>query len=296
MVGHIAACLSRREVTECLTQCLVVEESEKGTAPAALDTIIHMMSPGERKKAGPLLVDSLLALESTVDGLYHLGIAIRQSSSGALSQRVQTFIDKNDDSLFESVVLGKLKQHLIEGVQAAEDNKRQVKDPDVDEVRGAAQSICRQLAVSVTFRHFAVLYRRNHEAKLAMRRSNEDETLYADKHGKTVSEPGQEPLPRDEHTFSSPNPRHGRPTTARPNPAEPAAERSESAPTMPDSHVAQRKQAPSLRSFVSGVSVMADNVDIPKPPIVPERATHARCPYCCKLFAKAQYDNKIWWR
>lgn len=289
-------CFLRGEVPESLIWCLVVEESEKGTGPASLDTIIHMMSPGERKKAAPPLVDSLLALVSAVDGLYHLGIAIRQSSSGALAQRVQAFIGKNDDSLFETVMLRKLRQHLIEGVQAAEANNRESKGRNGDEVRGAAQSICRQLAVSVTFRHFMVLYRRSHEEKLGMKRVNEVETPDADKHDKTGSGPTQEPLLQETHPVSPLHPQRGRLITEPSKPAEIAAERSESAPTIPDSRAAQRKHAPSHRSFISGISVMADNVDFPKPPVVPERTTHARCPYCCGLFTKAKYNDDEWWR
>ncbi|KAH6962517.1 CHAT domain-containing protein [Ilyonectria sp. MPI-CAGE-AT-0026] len=282
---------------EVAKSCLdnVVEESEKGTGPASLDTIIHMMSPGERKKAALPLVDSLLALESAVDGLYHLGIAIRQSSSGALAQRVQAFIGKNDDSLFETVMLGKLKQHLIEGVQAVEASNRETNGRDGDEVRGAAQSLCRQLAVSITFRHFMILYRRSHEEKLSMKRVNEMETPDADKHDKAVSGPTQKPVLQEKNPVSPLHPRHGRLITERPKPAKIAAERSESAPTIPDSQAAQRKHASSLRSFISGISVMADNVDFPKPPVVPERATHARCPYCCKLFARAKYNDEEWW-
>ncbi|KAI3393858.1 hypothetical protein diail_3533 [Diaporthe ilicicola] len=291
-----------RELTSNYLQiakgCLenVVKESQKGAGPASLDTIIHMMSPGERKKDVPLLVDSLLALEAAVDGLYHLGIAIRQSSSGALSQRVQALIDKKDDGLFETMVLGKLKQHLIEGVQAVEASNRQAKDAGRDEVRGAAQSMCRQLAVSMTFRHFAVLYRRNHEKGLAMKRPNEGETLDVDKNDKTMSGPSQELLLQETHHLSPPQSRHARPITARLKPAETAAELSESAPTLPDSQAAHRKQTPSLRSFRSGVSMMIDNGNCPKPPVVPEGATHAPCPYCCKLFAKAEYNDDEWWR
>lgn len=273
-----------------------MEQSEKGTGPASLGTIIHMMSPGERKKAAPLLVDSLLALESAVDGLYHLGIAIRQSSSGALSQRVLAFIGKNDDSLFETVMLGKLRQHLIEGVQAVGASKSETKGRDGDEVRGAAQSICRQLAVSVTFRHFMVLYRRSHEDKLARKRANEVETLDAQKHDKTGSGPTQEPLLQETHPVPPLHPRRGRPITERSKPAEIAAERSESAPTIPDSQAVQRKHSPSHRSFISGISVVADHVDFPKPPVVPERDTHAHCPYCCSLFTKAKYNDDEWWR
>lgn len=81
-------------------------ESPDNKDDEAPGSIIDEMS---RKPEEGLLVESLQALEPAVDGLYRLGIAIRQSSFGNLTQRINAFIQKKDDGMLEAMVFIHLK-------------------------------------------------------------------------------------------------------------------------------------------------------------------------------------------
>ncbi|KAG6367137.1 hypothetical protein INS49_001320 [Diaporthe citri] len=55
------------------------------------------------------LAENLQALESAVESLYRLGIAIRQSSSGNITQRVNAFMEKQNDVNLENMVFPRAK-------------------------------------------------------------------------------------------------------------------------------------------------------------------------------------------
>ncbi|KFY46562.1 hypothetical protein V494_00422 [Pseudogymnoascus sp. VKM F-4513 (FW-928)] len=53
--------------------------------------------------ASSSLAESLRGLKAAIDGLYRLGVAIRQSSSSTLNQRINNFAQDNDDMAIENV-------------------------------------------------------------------------------------------------------------------------------------------------------------------------------------------------
>lgn len=260
------------------------------------------MSQANRENVSSLLVESLQALESAVDGLYRLGIAIRQSSSGSLTQRIQSFIEKMDDGSIEDKVYLRIKHCLTDQSKAAQTKAVQFKrtgDEDINEnryeqVTGPALSLCRQLAVSVSFRYYGILYRRIHKKKLAEKRQSKPDILSKEK---------QKPEPSKHsavaHRLGTVHAGDKEPTKSPPRLLHSNAVPSESKPTTPHSKlVRQRWESPQshFNGPVSEVSVQLKDVEYPDPPKVVHPATEVDCPYCCRLHSKANYENKKWWR
>lgn len=98
-------------------------------------SIIDQMNQKPNDKPSSILVVSLKALESGVDSLRRIGIALQQSSAGTLTQRINAFDEKRNDGILEEIVYSRLKYQL------AESSKE-------DGGQGAALSLCRQLATS----------------------------------------------------------------------------------------------------------------------------------------------------
>ena len=265
---------------------LVVEiESPQSAARETQSSVIEQMSrkPG---RLSSLLIESLQVLESAVDGLHRLGAAIRQSSSAErLTQRIHNFIQKKDDGVLEDIVYARLKYQLVD--KAKED------EVQTNEVKGASLSLFRQLAISVSYRYFAILYRRSHEDKKDIRRESKPVQEQKDCPD-AVPKPGsdlQTSAPQDRPIENlTPIPRHLRKS---------APERSESAPTIPNSTVARKQYASSQRYAIgakSVVSIQLKDVKFPEPPkiIPPER--FAPCPYCRQRFGKSEYEKEGWWK
>lgn len=75
---------------------------------------------------------------------------------------------------------------------------------------------------------------------------------------------------------------------------------SQTAPGIPDSAVAKQKFAATQKSSFGAGSVISVpapiNTRYPKPPKIEPTASNAQCPYCCKHFNRADFENKDWWR
>ncbi|KAH7322490.1 hypothetical protein B0I35DRAFT_183032 [Stachybotrys elegans] len=265
-----------------------MEHNEKGIQSS--DSIIAQMNPEDKTGVASLLVESLQALESAIDGLQRLGSAIRQSSSGDVTQRIQAFKDKKDNGSIEALVsfrLRSLASHAEPGVTPRVQG-------DVNPIRGATSSLCEQLAVSISFRYFGVLYRRSHGKRLA------------EKHqapARVPVIPAQQliqPVPQPSKSMSNPSESKagGQKLSAIPPHVHPRPNPSESAPSVLNSEAARKKHASSEKSVVSTASVISMQLKhfrYPRPPTIIPPATSAICPYCYRRFSKRDYDKKGWW-
>ncbi|CAK7207179.1 hypothetical protein SEUCBS139899_009987 [Sporothrix eucalyptigena] len=138
----------------------------------------------EPRVIGSVLVESLRALKSVVDSLDRLGSAIRQSSSAErLTERIENYMKKSDNGgVLEDIVYFRLKFMLVDG--------RKYNDGELpDNARGAALLLCRQLAVSVAYRYSAIMYRRQHVQKRAVRREDKLEGLQKETHEDAAQRP-----------------------------------------------------------------------------------------------------------
>ena len=111
-----------------------------------------------------LLMESLQALESAIDGLRRLDTTIRLFSASILTQRINSFNQKNDDGSLEDLVYVRIKHLLVD--------RAKVDEIQGDEIKGAAPSLVRQLVESVLFRYFGILHRRSHEKKISTKRED----------------------------------------------------------------------------------------------------------------------------
>lgn len=234
-----------------------------------------------------LLVESLKVLETAVDSLLRLGVAIQQSSVSTLTQRINAFVKRKDEGVLEEMIYPHLR-HLLVDREREEGN------------HGAALSLCRQLAGSISFRYFAILYVRNHAAKKRDAVSHEETTAGGQAQRMQLSKPA---------SGASAHGRTAAPSTMDGGGKEPSAIRhhrinhavplSETAPSIPDSDVARRKYAEPPKSFFGTKSVISirtpGNVRYPKPPKVEPHAKDAICPYCCNRHDKSKYERKDWW-
>ncbi|KAF4992963.1 hypothetical protein FDECE_13547 [Fusarium decemcellulare] len=237
-----------------------------GTSPSS---IVEQMESRNASSISSPLIESLQALEAAVQSLHRLGLAIRQSSSTDLTQRISSFIEKNDDGSMEGLFLFQLKNRWI-------DRPRREGKP------GASLSLCKQLAVSVAFRYFGVHYRRNHQQKLETPRKVPPvaEALYA---------AGQKDLKMPE---KQPGPAIHKPIPQRINQL--SCDVSASAPTIPDSKQALQKYASFPASTTGGTSVVSVQLRDAKYPDIPP-ATSTACPYCAQKLATSAIKNKRAW-
>jgi hypothetical protein len=243
-------------------------------------SIIDQMDQQKGEGLSSPLIESLQVLEAAVDGLHRLGVAIRQSSSTSLTQRINSFIEKNDDGVVESLVLFLLKNQLVD--RAKNEGRGD----------GAPFSLCKQLAVSISFRYFRVLYRRSHQKKLENKRAA---TLVAvdSKHPATMS-----PNTPPQRLGPPPRPGGAAPTPILPRINQLIADGSESAPTLPDSKKALQKYASSRQTVTGGaslVSVQLKDTKYPEPPKIIPPAAAVACPYCTHMLRDSTLKDKRLW-
>jgi hypothetical protein len=250
------------------------------------NAIIEEMNREPEAGISSLLVESLRALESAVDGLYRLGVAIRQSSPVNLTQRINAFIQKKDDGILEAMVLIHLKHRLVDEIKRVAKTKNNESAENV----GASLSLCRQLALSITFRYFGILYNRSHTGKIEVKRETDLQTGWLPKTALSTSETANPKSSPFRHTAQKPP---GTASNLRGN-----DERSDTAPTIPVSKKAREALASSNSPFTGTRSFIAErqsHIKYPDPPKVDSLARDGVCPYCCKRIPKASFEKKELW-
>lgn len=272
-------------------ESLVDEPDNDG--PDTPDAIIDAMSRHSADDLSSLLVENLQALESAVDGLYRLGIAIRQSPSSNLTQRINAFVQNHDDGMLGDVVYIRLKYQLVDMIQR---DSMPTNSNDEAIIPGASLSLCRQLAHSVTFRYFGILYRRNHARKLEIKR---EVNPPAERLKKRTASHTNPPVRRHEHPSSvqsmttnpSPLPLHLRNSIW--------SSLSDTEPSVPNSDRIRHILASSHDEFESSSSIISIKpraIKYPDPPRIDGASQRDQvCPYCCQRFPEAKYESKHWW-
>ncbi|KAG4255639.1 serine/threonine protein kinase [Fusarium proliferatum] len=96
---------------------LVIEFENRETndlSHASQSSVVALMESEDTEVISSPLIESLKALEAAVQGLHRLGLAIRQSSTTNLTQRITAFIEKIDGGSTEELFLFRLKIKLID--------------------------------------------------------------------------------------------------------------------------------------------------------------------------------------
>ncbi|KLO82179.1 Uncharacterized protein LW93_9362 [Fusarium fujikuroi] len=96
---------------------LVIEFENRETndlSHASQSSVVALMESEDTEEISSPLIESLKALEAAVQGLHRLGLAIRQSSTTNLTQRITAFIEKIDGGSTEELFLFRLKIKLID--------------------------------------------------------------------------------------------------------------------------------------------------------------------------------------
>ncbi|OIW24582.1 hypothetical protein CONLIGDRAFT_100429 [Coniochaeta ligniaria NRRL 30616] len=264
--------------------------NEDGHGDDPPGSIIDQMRHAEGSLSS-ILIESLKILESAVDSLLRLGVAIQQSSASTLTQRVSAFVKRQDDGVLEDIICIRLQRHLIE------QERRQ------RATHGAALSLCRQLASSLSFRCFRIEYIRSRAAKKHGGVSHEETAAAADQGIVLQSANATSKVSSHRGTAAVPpipdNSGGKKSSLLRDYWNRLATAQSESAASIPDSKLAKLKFAEPQKSFFGASSVISirllDNVEYPKPPVIEPGARGAVCPYCCKLWDKALYQSTEKW-
>ncbi|XDG04957.1 hypothetical protein ABKA04_004572 [Annulohypoxylon sp. FPYF3050] len=258
-------------------------ESDPEDKNESLISVIEEMSQPPGADPSSRLVESLKVLESGIDSLLQLGIAIQQSSANTLTQRINSFVKRKDDGLLEEIIYLHLRHRLGSRPQEGRN--------------GAALSLCRQLAHSVSFRYFGVLYTQSHAAK--KRDVVGHEKSPRDGRVQRVQSPGS--------TQRGKAPENIRPHLASSKPVAFAEHlrqhnlaQSDTSPSMPDSQDVRQRYTIQQAGFFKPESVisipMPNNIRYPKIPDFEEDAQDAVCPYCCKRHDKVLYEKQEWWK
>jgi len=257
---------------------MAIENEKTGSeSPASL---IESMDRRTSENVSSPLVETLQALEAALDSLHRLGVAMRQTSSSNLTQRIVAFIDKEDDGDLQDLICFRLKHKLMASA------RNQGKDT------GPPLSLCKQLAVSISFRYFRIRYLRSHAEKLSTPRHDDAATVRL--------KGGPTPVPKSlNDRLILPTQGEGR--CVIPFRVSPRLNRlgppSISEPTMPDSRLALRKYRDTdpARTAGSTISVPLQDVRYPEPPKIEPSAKVVACPYCTHpIGEKIVKDKRLW--
>ncbi|RFU23756.1 hypothetical protein B7463_g12581, partial [Scytalidium lignicola] len=241
--------------------------------------------PSESRSSIPL-VETLWALKAAIDGLYRLGIAIQQSSSSTLTQRINNFLQKNDDGSIENMVFLRLRHMFFDGIR----NESVTKSPI---------SLYRQLAVSISFRYFSILYRQRRQEKF--KKKHEIVPV------QTQIGNG-DPIPAltrnvQSRKYSTPNKRNSSVELGTLTPASSGLkqpqEDSDAAPSTVITKNVLQRYAASEKSFSASKSVISVHVKdakYPEPPEVNPITREARCPFCSRPIFERDLQKKGWWQ
>ncbi|RKL50911.1 hypothetical protein BFJ72_g364 [Fusarium proliferatum] len=253
---------------------LVIEFENRKTndlSHASQSSVVAVMESEDTEEISSPLVESLKALEAAVQGLHRLGLAIRQSSTTNLTQRITAFIEKTDGGSTEELFLFRLKIKLI-------DEPRRKGRP------GASLTLCKQLASSIAFRYFRIQYRNSHQRKLETPREPQpaSSATYETKRGtinmsEQISERGsRKPLPYRVNQLMS--------------------DTSVTDPTIPNSSIACKKYesfSPTSTTTRPASTISVQLRDATYPDLPPETAEI--CPYCAQPVLSAVRKSKRDW-
>lgn len=240
------------------------------------ESVVEKMSHEKAEEISTPLVETLKALETALDGIDRLGVAIRQSSSASLAHRIAAFMQKKDDGLVERFAFLRLKHKLVDNFQ----NKDRVGPPPL--------SLCRQLAASISFRYFGLRYQREHQENLKRRR-------HGDQEERSQSVGNQTWELRKSINFA---PKPDIRTAIRQFPGQRLQDAiSADEHSRLDSKVAlQKYQSPrSSFSVRSAISVLPENFSYPAPPRSNTLEKEVSCPYCGQILAASILEQKPVW-
>jgi hypothetical protein len=240
------------------------------------DEVDHAPESG----ASSPLAESLRGLKTAIDGLYRLGVAIRQSSSPTLNRRISNFAQENDDMAIENVVFLRLKHKFFDKDQKESNSKSPL-------------SLYRQLSMSISFRYFGLLYRQSRQEKIEKNR----ETA-------SVQHPGLKPNENIPPQKPAQSKKKGGPNELKKLAVANAGmkqqpEQADSAPTTVNTKNVIQKYAATEKSFAAPKSVLSAHIrdaKYPDPPQVDPRTREARCPFCGRPIFEMDLKKKDWWQ
>lgn len=226
------------------------------------------------------LTESLRALKTAIDGLYRLGVAIRQSSSPTVNQRISNFAQENDDIAIENMVFFRLEHKFFNKDQKGSNSKSPL-------------SLYRQLAISISFRYFGLLYRQSRQKKIEKNRESAP-----------VKVPDQRPEVNIPPRKPAQSKKKGGPNELQKLAVANAGmkqqpEKSEGAPTTVNTKNILQKYAATEKSFAAPKSVLSAHIKdakYPDPPKVDPRTREARCPFCGRPIFELDLKKKDWWQ
>jgi hypothetical protein len=232
------------------------------------------------------LAESLRALKRAIDGLYRVGVAIRQSSSSTLNQRIGDFAKENDDVSIENVVYFRLRHKFFDNFQKQSNTKSPL-------------SLYRQLAVSISFRYFGILYRQSRQEKIEKDRDSAPVQSQVikndmDQKPKELAQPRKPSQPKQK---SRPN--ELREIAVANAGLKKQPRKSEGALTTVDSEKVFQKYAATEKSFAAPKSVLSvhmKDAEYPDPPKVDPRTREAKCPFCGRPIFEMDLKKKGWWQ
>lgn len=232
------------------------------------------------------LTEPLRALKAAIDGLYRLGVAIRQSSSATLNQRISNFAQENNGVDIENMVFLRLKHKFFDKGQ----RESNIKSP---------LSLYRQLSMSISFRYYRLLYMQSRQRRLEKSRDvapvhpqseNElpDRTSNADITPQKVVQVKRRPDPNELKKLAVAK-------TGRRK----QDEKLEDAPTTVYTMNVLQKYAATEKSFAAPKSVLSAHVKdakYPDPPKADPDTREAQCPFCGRPISEMDLKKKGWWR
>ncbi|KAL7957431.1 hypothetical protein V8C34DRAFT_285580 [Trichoderma compactum] len=216
------------------------------------------------------LVDSLQAVKLSMDGLYRLGAAIRQSSSSTLNQRIIKYSQDNEDRSVENMVFLRLKHTFFDRKQ----QENSFKSP---------LSLYKQLALSINFRYFRLLYGENRQYRMEKDREDAPSILLA----------------QSQQENTNPKKKEGPNYLRKLAIAKNDPKTSEDIPSSVNTQSVHQRYVASDKSFAQSMTIPSTDVmDIkyPDAPRVNPLTKEAKCPFCRKLISEKELSEVNGWR
>lgn len=208
------------------------------------------------------------AIERSIDRLERLGVAIRQSSTAGLQQRVEVFAKKKANASFEELSL-KIVQSMY---------------PDADE------DLQSYLGRSIFMRYVKLRYKHEHQKKLATHRPGIIEDDLADDES---SAPALEPATGkvgtrpDEPSYVVP---YQTPNNAEANEKMAGPLLSDTIPSVFKGEI-ETPREPSQKT----TSIIVRGATYPKPPKEESAPNLKTCDWCFEIYQTTQFEDQKWW-
>lgn len=254
----------------------------EGLQRSVADEVDHAPESG----ASSPLAESLRALKTAIDGLYRLGVAIRQSSSSTLNQRISNFAQENDDVAIENMVFFRLKHKFFDKGQKESNSKSPL-------------SLYRQLAMSISFRYFGLLYRKSRQEKIEKDREIAPVQPQAEKKAPDQKPKENIPLRKPAQLREKGGPNELKKLAVANAGIKQQPKESEGAPTTVNTKNVLQKYAATEKSFAAPKSVLSTHIKdakYPDPPKVDPRTREARCSFCGRPIFEMDLKKKDWWQ